>query len=211
MMKNSYSNIYSRAKTPSNPLKNSVNKPSNEKNEIPIIDLLKCPICKNICLMTINRDKILFSFECTNKHKNNNLKKSKTYFNNGNKVFNSNISDLNISHEKELKFTNKDNNTSNYTNNSKKNNNNFGHNMYITEKDFSCPKHNNLKFQSYCYDCKENICNECNKEHIDHNQIKLDTIKPKDSEVIICKNNIKKKDEELNNIIEYMVKWRKEF
>ena len=202
--------MYSRAKTPSNPLKNSGNKTSNEKNEIPIIDLLKCPICKNVCLMTINRDKLLFSFECNNNHKNNNLKKSKTYFNNGNKIFNSNISDLNISHDKEIKMTNKDNNTSNYTNNSKKNNN-LGHNIYITEKDFSCQKHHNLKFQSYCYDCKENICNECYKEHIDHSQIKLDTIKPKDSEVIICKNNIKKKDEELNNIIEYMVKWRKEF
>jgi hypothetical protein len=210
MKKNSYSSIYSRAKTPSNPIKNSANKPSNEKNEIPIIDLLKCPICKNICLMTINRDKLLFSFECNNKHKNNNLKKSKTYFNSGNKIFNSNISDLNISHEKELKFTNKDNNTSNYTNNSKKNNN-FGHNIYITEKDFSCPKHNNLKYQSYCYDCKENICIECNKEHISHNQIKLDTLKPKDNEVVICKNNIKKRDEELNNIIEHIVKWKKEF
>ena len=208
MKKNSFGSIYSRAKTPSI-VKNSINKSSNEpKNEIPIIDLLKCPICKNICLMSINRDQLLFSFECNNNHKKH-LKKSNTFINNGKNVFNSNISDLNISNDKEnVKYINRDNNTSNQTYNSK---NNINQKTYITEKDFTCQKHQNSKYQSYCYECKENICNECNKQHINHNKIKLDSIKPKENEVVLCKNNVKKKEEELNNIIEHILKWKKEF
>ena len=70
-----------------------INKPQNESNVIPIIDLLKCPICKKICLININRDQILFSFECNNSH-NKNYQKSNTF-----QQEEKSISDLNISHE----------------------------------------------------------------------------------------------------------------
>ena len=60
---------YNRIKSPSITKSIQSNKPPNEsKNEIPIIDLLKCPICKKICLMNIDRDQLLFSFECNNNH-----------------------------------------------------------------------------------------------------------------------------------------------
>ena len=50
----------------------SMDQTEKKKNEIPILDLLKCPTCKKICLMNINKDKLLFSFECTNNHNNKN-------------------------------------------------------------------------------------------------------------------------------------------
>ena len=203
MKKNSFSNNKNkRNKTPSLVKQSNINKTSNEsKNEIPIIDLLKCPICKNICLMNINRDKLLFSFECNNNHINR-LKKCQTYINSGH-----NISDLNFKKEKEI--INKDNNTSNPnpSNDSKKLNG--SRNNYITENDFSCSKHPNLKYKSYCFECKENICEECSKMHFNHKTVILNTIKPKENEVISYKNEIIKKDEELNNIIEKMMKWKK--
>ena len=202
MKKNSFSsNKNKRNKTPSLPNKSS----KEQKNELPIIDLLKCPICKNICLMNINRDKLLFSFECNNNH-NNPLKKSKTYINSNESYLNS---DINLISEKQgLKIINKDNNTSNptYTIDSQKN----GKKLYITENEFSCPKHN-IIYQSYCNDCKENICDECLKAHLTHNKIILKTIKPKENVVLLCKNDVIKKEEELNNIIEKMMKWKKEF
>ena len=37
-------------------------------------------------------------------------------------------------------------------------------------KDYKCIEHN-LKFNSYCTECKKNICVFCEKEHIDHNVI----------------------------------------
>ena len=180
------------------------------KGEIPIIDLLKCPICKNICLININRDKLLFSFECNNDH-NASLKKSKTYLNTNENYLNSNISELNFIPEKHiLKILNKDNNTSypEYNYGTKQLNNN--QKIYITENDFSCSKHK-INYSVYCYECKENICEKCNKEHLNHNKIILKAIKPKKDEVISCKNEINKKEEELNNIIEKMMKWKKEF
>ena len=199
-------------KPPSISNKANINKSSSEpKNEIPIIDLLKCPICKNICLMNINKDKLLFSFECNNNH-NNRLKKSKTTLNNTvDNYFNSNISDINILPENENSFIfNKDNNTSNQniTYDSKK----MGHQkIYITENDFTCLKHPNSKYVSYCNDCKDNICQECTKLHFNHNITFLDSIKPKDNEVLSCKKEIIKKEEELNIIIEKMLKWKSEF
>ena len=157
-------------KPPSISNKANINKSSSEpKNEIPIIDLLKCPICKNICLMNINKDKLLFAFECNNNH-NNRLKKSKTTLNNTvDNYFNSNISDINILPENENSFIfNKDNNTSNQniTYDSKK----MGHQkIYITENDFTCLKHPNSKYVSYYNDRKDNICQECTKLHFNHN------------------------------------------
>ena len=169
-----------------------INRPQNEsKNEIPIIDLLKCPICKKICLININRDQLLFSFECNNNH-NKSYQKSNTF-----QQEDKNISDLNISHEN-FKTKIKDNLKTN-------------NKIYITEKDFYCTKHPKSKYDSYCFECKENICDECNGQHLNHNKIELNTIKPKENEVILYKNDIKKKDEELNNIIENITKWQKQF
>ena len=212
MKKNSFSNNKNkRNKTPSLVKQSNINKTSNEsKNEIPIIDLLKCPICKNICLMNINRDKLLFSFECNNNH-NNRLKKSQTYINSGQNYLN-NISDINFKSEKEsLKIKNKDNNTSNTNPSYDSTKLNGTRKNYITENDFSCTKHPHSKYKSYCLECKENICEECSKEHPNHNTILLNSIKPKENEVISYKNEIIKKEEELNNIIEKMMKWKKEF
>ena len=184
------------------------NKPENKpQNEVPIIDLLKCPICKKICLMNINREKLLFSFECNNTHTQ---KITKCNTSQKGELNISIISDLNISHSN---FNNlfKDNNTSiiSGTYNSKKNSSTPK--IYITEKDFYCQKHPSEKYHSFCYECKENICKQCLKEHSNHNKIELNTIKPKEIEVTLYKNDVKKKDEELNIIIDNMMKWQKEF
>ena len=175
-----------------------INKPQNEKNEIPIIDLLKCPICKKICLININRDQLLFSFECNNNHSKN-LQKSNTF-----QQEDKNISDLNISQDnlKDLNKGNSQNNNANTNTNNK---------VYITEKDFYCEIHPNSKYQSYCLECRANICNECLNQHLNHNQIELNILKPKENEVTLYKNDIKKKDEELNNLIENIMKWQKQF
>ena len=213
MKKNSFSTIKNKRKTAPSLSNKSYSKdkstPNEPKNEIPIIDLLKCPICKNICLMNINKDKLFFSFECNNKH-NNSLKKSKTYLSANENYLNSNISDINLIQEKtDLKNKNKDNNTSNPTvsNDSIKTRT---QKIYINESDFLCSNHN-IKYQSYCTDCKQNICDECNEKHLNHNKILLKEIKPNENEVISCKNEVIKKEEELNNIIEKMMKWKKEF
>ena len=214
MKKYNFSNKNNKKSKPNSiSSKANINKSSSEpKNEIPIIDLLKCPICKNICLMNINKDKLLFSFECNNNH-NNRLKKSKTCINNtGDNYFNSNFSDIHILPENENSILfNKDNNTSNQniTYYSKKIKGE--QKIYITENDFTCSKHLNAKYVSYCNDCKENFCQECSKDHFNHNKIFLNSIKPKDNEVISCKKEIIKKEEELNIIFEKMLKWKSEF
>ena len=67
--------------------------------------------------MSINRDKLLFSFECNHNH-NNLLKRSKTYINANQNYLKSNNSDINFLPEKpNLKMINKDNNTLNQTDN----------------------------------------------------------------------------------------------
>jgi len=214
MKKNNYSTHYTkvskntkynRVKSPSITKSIQSNKPPNEsKNEIPIIDLLKCPICKKICLMNIDRDELLFSFECNNNHTIK-LQKSNTY----SEQNISNISDLDIS-KSNLNNLNKDNNTSNISGSYNSKKNNPPPKIYITEKDFYCTKHPSSKYVSYCYECKENICKQC-IEHVNHNKIELNTLKPKDDEVILYKNDVKKKEEELNNLVDAMMKWQKEF
>ena len=212
MKKNSFSINKNKKNKKSSSINKSYNNNSStdQKNEILIIDLLKCPICKHICLMSINRDKLLFSFECNHNH-NNLLKRSKTYINANQNYLKSNISDINFLPEKpNLKMINKDNNTLNQTDNFDCKKFNDSQKNYITENDFSCSKHN-LKYKSYCYDCKENICEECNKEHFTHNKLILKNFKPKENEVISCKNEVIQKEKELNNIIEKMMEWKKEF
>lgn len=46
---------------------------------------------------------------------------------------------------------------------------------------------------------------------MNHNKVVLNTLKPKDEEVILYKNDLKKKEEELNNLVDSMMKWQKEF
>ena len=215
MKKNNYNTHYTKIdkNTKNNRTKSSsitkniyFNKPQNEpKKEIPIIDLLKCPICKKLCLMNINREQLLFSFECNNNHTTK-LKKCNTSQKGEFSI--SNISDLNISNENNI---NKDNNTLNISRTFNYKKNNPTPKIYITEKDFYCLKHPSSKYHSFCYECKENICEECLKEHSNHNKIELNTIKPKEIEVTLYKNDVKKKDEELNSIIDNMTKWEKEF
>ena len=173
-----------------------------KKKEIPIIELLKCPICKKICLMNINKEKLLFSFECTNKHKNNNnkFKKCRTNAEDSFYSFPSDFSELNLSKELNIipkKINNKDNNTSKITNVTLQK-------LYITEKDFTCQIHPNFQFNSYCFECKKNLCEKCKEDHLNHNQVKLNSIKPNDKEVSLCKKNIKRNELILLNLIEYL-------
>ena len=58
---------------------------------------------------------------------------------------------------------------------------------------------------------QKNICEECGKDHSNHNQINLNSIKPNDKEVILCKKNIKKSEAILWNLIEYIQTWKIEF
>ena len=210
-MKNLNNNKYAKEKIPISSEKSDIIKGLKRKNEIPILELLKCPICQNICLMNINKDKLLFSFECTNSHKNNKInnkfKKCRTNANESYYSFPSDFSDLNLSKEYNInlnKVNNKDNNTSKISNTTLQK-------LYITEKDFTCAIHPNLKYDSYCFECKKNLCDECKKEHMNHNQINLSSIKPNDKEVILCKKNIKKSEVILWNLIEYIQTWKFEF
>ena len=105
-MKNINNNKYENNKNNDNSLIIASEKTENiklekKKKEIPIIELLKCPICKKICLMNINKEKLLFSFECTNKHKNNNnkFKKCRTNAEDSFYSFPSDFSELNLSKE----------------------------------------------------------------------------------------------------------------
>ena len=210
MKKNNFSHNKNKNNKPSSiPNKKNINKSSSEpKNEIiPIIDLLKCPICKNICLMDIDKDKLLFSFECNSKHQSK-LKKSKTYINSENNILKTNLSESNNCVIENSNIRNKDNNTSNHKGS---NDSSEGKKKFFTENDFFCPKHPNSKYQIYCYECKENICDECSREHIQHNKVVLTSIKPKEVEIINYKNNVKKTEDELNNLIENIMKWKKVF
>ena len=210
-MKNLNNNKYAKEKIPISSEKTDIKKAPKKKNEIPILDLLKCPICQKICLMNINKEKLLFSFECTNSHKNNiinnKFKKCRTNANESYYSFPSDLSELNLSKEYNInlnKINNKDNNTSKMSNVTLQK-------LYITEKDFTCQAHPNLKYDSYCFECKKNICKECGKDHSNHNQINLNSIKPNDKEVILCKKNIKKSEAILWNLIEYIQTWKIEF
>ena len=210
-MKNLNNNKYAKEKIPISSEKTDIKKAPKKKNEIPILDLLKCPICQKICLMNINKEKLLFSFECTNSHKNNiinnKFKKCRTNANESYYSFPSDLSELNLSKDYNInlnKINNKDNNTSKMSNVTLQK-------LYITEKDFTCQAHPNLKYDSYCFECKKNICEECGKDHSNHNQINLNSIKPNDKEVILCKKNIKKSEAILWNLIEYIQTWKIEF
>ena len=213
-MKNINNNKYENNKNNDNSLIIASEKTENiklekKKKEIPIIELLKCPICKKICLMNINKEKLLFSFECTNKHKNNNnkFKKCRTNAEDSFYSFPSDFSELNLSKELNIipkKINNKDNNTSKITNVTLQK-------LYITEKDFTCQIHPNFQFNSYCFECKKNLCEKCKEDHLNHNQVKLNSIKPNDKEVSLCKKNIKKNELILLNLIEYLQNWKKEF
>ena len=140
-MKNINNNKYESKKNPLPSEKTEIIKNPKKKNEIPILELLKCPICKKICLMNINKDKLLFSFECTNNHnnKNNPNKKFKKCRTNNDSIYSfpSDFSELNLSKEYNInlnKINNKDNNTSKMTNVTIQK-------LYITEKDFLCQIH----------------------------------------------------------------------
>ena len=190
-----------KPKTPTFPKKMELSNAQKEKNkEIRITDLLKCPICKKICLMNIDKNNLLFSFECNNNHS----LKNKISKNSSLESFNKNINEINLS-------VNKDNNTSCKNSSNKSSNQSLHLSNYTTEKDFYCSFHPNLKYQTYCYECKENMCIECKKKHINHTNIDLNLIKPKENEIISCKKNIENKFKELNETILYLLKWKKEF
>ena len=99
-MKNLINNKCAKEKIIITSAKSDIKKETRKKNEIPILELLKCPICQNICLMNINKDKLLFSFECTNSHKNsiinNKFKKCRTNANDSYYSFPSTLSDLKL-------------------------------------------------------------------------------------------------------------------
>ena len=211
-MKNLINNRNAKSKIPISTENANIIRNSPKKNEIPILDLLKCPICKKICLMNINKEKLLFSFECTNNHlKNNNkFKKCRTNANDSFYSFPSDFSELNLSKEYNInlnKINNKDN-MNNKDNNTSKVSNVTMPKPYITEKDFLCQIHSDYKYISYCFECKKNLCEKCQEDHLNHNKIKLNSIKPNDKEVILCKKNIKKNEVVLLNIIEFLQNWK---
>ena len=82
---------------------------------------------------------------------------------------------------------------------------------YLNKSETICPKHPTLKFYSYCYDCKKNICKQCRKEHAQHSQIGLNEKKPKDNEIFINRIKIREKFEKFNKTINDIIKWKKEF
>ena len=95
--------------------------------------------------------------------------------------------------------------------NNMNNNNNTTPNtaLLITQKDTKCFKHS-FEYQFYCYDCKKNLCKICNNEHLNHNEVKLDNIKPQINEINAYKEVLNKKYSELNKKIELINKWKEQ-
>ena len=88
---------------------------------------------------------------------------------------------------------------------------NFQKSNYLNNSEIYCPKHPKLKFYSYCYECQKNICKQCRKEHAQHNQIGLNTKKPKDNEIFRNKIKSREKFENFNKAINNILKWKNEF
>ena len=64
-----------------------------------------------------------------------------------------------------------------------------------------CVKHNN-KYISYCFDCKNHLCNEClkNRTHINHQKNNIIEMKPTEDELDIIKQMIKENQIKIENI-----------
>ena len=62
------------------------------------------------------------------------------------------------------------------------NNTNPNISLVINQKDTKCLKHF-FEYKFYCYDCKQNLCKICNNEHLNHNEIELDSINPQTYEI----------------------------
>ena len=220
---------------------NSTSRFGKDNNTISIANniknLIRCPICKNISLLNINQKELKISFECANCNKskdatsqyisilnlntpdNNSILSSKnicgsnhTNSNNNIIVFNTNNNNNNINNNNNNKTNNNiitkiNNNFNNMNNNNNTTPNNA---LLITQKDTKCFKHS-FEYQFYCYDCKKNLCKICNNEHLNHNEVKLDNIKPQINEINAYKEVLNKKYSELNKKIELINKWKSEF
>ena len=76
-----------------------------------------------------------------------------------------------------------------------KNNPNKQHNAILYQnKDYFCFEHN-IRYTSYCQNCKKNICDKCEDKHINHQIDKFEKILMKDTYV----EKIKNMNEELNS------------
>ena len=87
-------------------------------------------------------------------------------------------------------------------------------NSYLNKNEKYCIYHYNKNLNSYsyyCFDCKKNLCQKCQKEHEHHKKIELKIIKPKHNEIFINKIKIKEKFDKITNIIKDVKKWKKEF
>ena len=65
-----------------------------------------------------------------------------------------------------------------------------------------CNIHNNNKYISYCFDCNNNLCNEClkNREHINHYKNNIIEINPTEEELNIIKNMINNNKNKIKNL-----------
>ena len=81
-------------------------------------------------------------------------------------------------------------------------------------KNYTCEKHNEL-YNSYCYDCKSNICLKCQKEHSKHELISFGIIFPEKNillnELNSFKNNIDIFSEDIDDIINKLNDVRENF
>ena len=68
--------------------------------------------------------------------------------------------------------------------------------------DSYCGKHNEV-FKYYCFNCHQNFCELCLKEHINHHLIKFDEILLSDEELDSKKNELNKAKEDLVKLNEY--------
>ena len=89
--------------------------------------------------------------------------------------------------------------------------NNKKYNKYISNSDIFCLRHPKIKYDSYCFDCKMNICLKEEKEHENHRKVYLDYLKPKDGEVFEKKLKTREKFKKYDTIISEIINWKKKF
>ena len=78
------------------------------------------------------------------------------------------------------------------------------HIINYEQKDYICPKHNEL-FIKYCNTCKMNLCLICENEHKEHNNISYGDIIPNENEIKEYMKNLRKSIDKLKNNIKEII------
>ena len=147
----------------------------NNNNYKNITDLLQCPLCKKLTLVSINKEKLILTFNCENSHFLRNTVSTPNEYPSTIELIEDNT-----------------------------------HSTLLTNDDVCCLRHNKSQFNKYCFDCKRNLCENCLKNHFNHNLIDYEKIRPSENELKSIKNEINKSFEYLNKINEDLNMWRKE-